>query len=62
MNKNTKRKDWVGGSASVFKTLCASNHTCAEQMQKHQPFGWLKDKNDGHRTLITVVENEDMMA
>ena len=31
-------------------------------MQKHQPFGWLKDKNDGHRTLITVVDNEDMMA
>ena len=62
MNKNTKRKDWVDGSAAVFKTLGASNHTCAEQMQKHQPFGWLKDKNDGHRTLITVVENEDMMA
>ena len=62
MNKNTKRKDWVGGSAAVFKTLGASNHTCAEQMQKHQPFGWLKDKNYGHRTLITVVENEDMMA
>lgn len=31
-------------------------------MQKHQPFGWLKDKNDVHRTLITVVGKEDMMA
>ena len=31
-------------------------------MQKHKPFGWLKDKNDRHRTLITVVDNEDMMA
>lgn len=35
---------------------------CWQEMQKHQPFGWLKDKNDGHRTLITVVDNEDMMA
>ena len=34
---------------------------CWQEMQKHQPFGWLKDKNDGHRTLITVVDNEDMM-
>ena len=35
---------------------------CWTEMLKHQPFGWLKDKNDGHRTLITVVDNEDMMA
>lgn len=35
---------------------------CWQEMQKHQPFGWLKDKNDRHRTLITVVDNEDMMA
>ena len=33
-----------------------------QEMQKHQPFGWLKQKNDGHLTLITVVDNEDMMA
>lgn len=35
---------------------------CWQEMLKHQPFGWLKDKNDGHRTLITVVDNEDIMA
>ena len=35
---------------------------CWQEMQKHQPFGWLKDKNDGHLTLITVVDDEDMMA
>ena len=40
----------------------ASAEECWKDMQKHQPFGWLKDKNDGHRTLITVVDNEDMMA
>ena len=35
---------------------------CWQEMLKHKPFGWLKDKNDRHRTLITVVDNEDMMA
>ena len=27
-------KDWVGGSASVFKTLGASNHTDAERLMR----------------------------
>ena len=35
---------------------------CWNEMQKHQPFGWLKSKDDGHFTLITVVDNKDMMA
>ena len=35
---------------------------CWQEMQNHQPFGWLKDKNDGHLTLITVVDNDKMMA
>ena len=35
---------------------------CWKEMQKHQPFGWIKDKNDGHLTLITVVDNDNMMA
>lgn len=35
---------------------------CWQEMQKHHPFGWLKDKNDGHLTLITVVDNDKMMA
>ena len=30
MNNNIKRKDWVGGSAAVFQTLGASNHTDAD--------------------------------
>ena len=34
MNNNTKRKDWVGGSAAVFKTLGASNHTDAERQRE----------------------------
>ena len=40
----------------------ANAEECWQEMQKHQPFGWLKDKNDGHLTLITVVDNEDMMV
>ena len=27
-------KDWVGGSAAVFKTLGASNHTDAERQRE----------------------------
>ncbi len=40
----------------------ANAEECWQEMQKHQPFGWLKNKNDGHRTLITVVDDEDMMG
>lgn len=28
---------------------------CLQEMQKHQPFGWVKDKEDGHYSLITSV-------
>ena len=41
-----------------FKT----QEECWQEMLKHQPFGWLKDKNDGHLTLITVVDNDKWMA
>lgn len=34
MNNNIKRKDWVGGSAAVFKTLGASNHTDAARQRE----------------------------
>ena len=40
----------------------ANAEECWQEMLKHQPFGWLKDKNDGHLTLITVVDNNNMMA
>ena len=69
--------EWVDQSALNFKALFEGQyrikpeHTyrqfkdaeeCWKKMQKHQPFGWLKDKNDGHLTLITVVDNDNMMA
>ena len=69
--------EWVDQAGLNFKALFEGQyrikpeHTyrqfkdaeeCWQEMKKHQPFGWLKDKGDGHRTLITVVDNEDMMA
>ena len=69
--------EWVDQAGLNFKALFegqyrikpepkyrpfANAEECWTEMLKHQPFGWLKDKNDGHHTLITVVDNEDMMA
>lgn len=31
---------------------------CQQEMQKHQPFGWVKDKKDGHHALITAVDDD----
>ena len=40
----------------------ANAEECWTEMLKHQPFGWLKKRNGGHLTLITVVDNDNMMA
>ena len=29
---------------------------CWQEMQKHKPFGWIKDKNDGHYSMVTTVD------
>ena len=39
MNNNIKRKDWVGGSAAVFKTLGASNHTDTDRQREAEGDG-----------------------
>lgn len=32
---------------------------CWQEMQKHRPFGWVKDKKDvHHRALITAVDDD----
>ena len=69
--------EWVDQAGLNFKALFEGQYRikpepkycpfkdaeeCWQEMQKHQPFGWLKDKNDGHLTLITVVDNDKMMA
>ena len=30
---------------------------CWQEMEKHKPFGWVKDKKDGHHALITAVDD-----
>ena len=38
---------------------------CWQEMLKHQPFGWIKDKGDGYKVLITKVnvdKNTDYMS
>jgi hypothetical protein len=29
---------------------------CWNEMKKHQPFGWIKDKEDGHYSMVTTVD------
>ena len=38
----------------------ANAEECWQEMQKHRPFGWLKDKEDGHYTLITAINKTEV--
>lgn len=40
----------------------ANAEECWEEMKKHQPFGWVRDKKDGYYVLITAVDNGDYMS
>lgn len=35
-----------------------NSEECWNEMLKHQPFGWVKDKEDGHYSLITCVDDK----
>ena len=37
----------------------ANAEECWEEMQKHQPVGWLKDKEEGYKVTITRVNNDE---
>ena len=37
----------------------ANAEECWQEMQKHQPFGWIKDKEDGHYTLVTAINKNE---
>ena len=39
-----------------FKT----KEECWQEMQKHQPFGWLKDTDTGGYIIISVLDSEDI--
>lgn len=32
---------------------------CWQEMQKHQPFGWVKDKEIGYKVTITIVNDDE---
>lgn len=36
----------------------ANAEECWQELLKHQPFGWVKDKKDGHHALITAVDDD----
>lgn len=38
----------------------ANAEECWQEMQKHRPFGWLKDKEDDHYTLITAINKTEV--
>ena len=37
----------------------ANVEECWTEMEKHQPFGWVKSKEDGSRSLITLIISEE---
>ena len=36
----------------------ANIEECWNEMQKHQPFGWIRSKDNGSRALITLMTSE----
>lgn len=36
----------------------ANTEECWNEMQKHQPFGWVRSKDNGSRVLITLMTSE----
>ena len=36
----------------------ANVEECWNEMQKHQPFGWIRSKDNGNRALITLMTSE----
>lgn len=56
---NWPPKDYRIKSEPKYRPF-ANAEECWQEMQKHQPFGWLKDKEDGHYTLITAINKTDV--
>ena len=64
-NEWTEMKELEYWSNTEYRTKPESKYRpfkdaeeCWQEMQEHQPFGWIKDKEDGHYTLITCVDYE----
>ena len=65
--------EWVDQAGLNFKALFEGQYRikqeptyrpfndaeeCWKEMGKHKPFGWVKDKKDGHHALITAVDDD----
>lgn len=37
----------------------ANAEECWQEMQKHQPFGWMKDKERGYKVTVTRVNDDE---
>ena len=37
----------------------ANAEECWQEMKKHEPFGWVKDKGDGYNVMITKVNDDE---
>ena len=48
---------WVKNKDPMYRPF-ANADECWNEMLKHQPFGWVKDKEDGHYSLITCVDDK----
>ena len=69
--------EWVDQAGLNFKALFEGQYRikpdtkyrpfkdaeeCWLEMLKHQPFGWIKGKEDEYHTFITTVDNNDDMS
>ena len=54
-------KEYRIKSESQYRPF-ANSEECWQEMLKHQPFGWIKGKEDEYHTFITTVDNNDEMS
>ena len=59
--EDTTDPRWSQGSSYRVKPELNYRHfrdteECWQEMQKHHPFGWIKDKEDGHYAMVTTVD------
>lgn len=54
-------KEYRIKSESKYRPF-ANAEECWQEMLKHQPFGWIKGKEDEYHTFITTVDNNDEMS
>ena len=59
--EDTTDPRWSHGSSYRIKPepnyrTFKDTEECWQEMKKHQPFGWIKNKNDGHYSMVTKLD------